>query len=114
VLAGQVIYVKGTSNIGLAQADTRPDTEAAGLVLADTLSGFTATYVTQGAFTQSDWTNVIGAATLTPGVRYFLSAATAGRLVSAQVGSGDHHVFVGRALNTTTLDIDIDPPILIV
>ncbi len=114
LLAGQVIYVKGTSNVELAQANTRPDTEAAGLVLSDTLTGFTAPYVTQGTITLSDWTNVIGAAALAPGVRYFLSAATAGRLVSAQVSGGNFHVFVGRALSTTTLDVDIDPPILIV
>ena len=113
-LAGQVVYVKGTSNVGLAQANTRPDTEAAGLVLADALSGFTASYVTQGTITLSDWTNVIGVAALTAGVRYFLSATTPGRLVTAQVGGGNFHVFVGRALSPTTLDVDIDPPILIV
>ena len=68
----------------------------------------------EGQITKSDWTSVTGSATLTPGAVYFLSVSTAGGLTTAPPYElGETVVRVGRALSTTTLDIEISQPVLL-
>ena len=62
---------------------------------------------------RTDWTPVAGTAALTPGLPYFLSVATAGRITTtAPSAPGEYVVLVGRALSATELDVDIEPSVL--
>lgn len=81
---------------------TYPD--VAGIAITSVNPGDNAAYLTQGFLGLSDWTAIIGSTSLIPGALYFLgtmefltsTAPTTGSIVS-----------VGRALNATTLDINI-------
>jgi len=114
VLAGQVVYAKPTANVGLARADVIATADAAGLATVDALATFSLTYRTQGVVSLSDWTAVTGTVSLSPGQRYFLSAAAGGKLVTSMVAGPNLHVYIGKALSSTELDVDIDPPIKLV
>jgi len=114
LLAGQPVYMKGTGHLGLAQADASGTSTVVGLAVEDKLTGFACPYVFQNKLTLADWTAVIGAATLTIGAIYYLSASTAGMLTTtAPTAVGEYVCRVGMAISTTTLAIEIDPKILL-
>jgi len=57
---------------------------------------------------------VAGTIALTPGATYFLDPSTAGRITTtAPTTAGQYVVRVGRAVDATTLDIEIELPILL-
>jgi len=110
ILAGWVLYIKNTGNADPAQADAAATADAVGVAVAAG-GGITPApvyYRTYGLVELSDWTGAAGAATLTPGAVYYLSAATAGMITStAPTGDGDIVVKIGIAITTTTLNIEI-------
>jgi hypothetical protein len=79
---GMAVYASGSGTVDLAQADAAGTTKCVGLATADVAAAATGTYKTEGTITQSDWTLVTGAASLTPGAYYYLSEATPGQLTS--------------------------------
>jgi len=110
VQAGQVIYIKGTGHAATAQADAAATAFAVGVAVAagGGISTGTLYYRTQGFLTLTDWTNAAGAADLTPGSIYYVSAATDGLITATPpTGDGEFVVKVGTALNARTLNIEI-------
>ena len=67
---------------------------------------------TDGIFTISNWTAVLGSATLSPGTKYYLSSATAGNITATAPSSSNHFIVpVGRAISTTSMYIEVGEPI---
>jgi len=111
---GMVVYVDVTGDAELALADAEATTGAIGLAAANVAAGEEGKYVVEGLIEQSDWTAVAGSTLLVPGATYYLDPDTPGMITPiAPIDAGDFVVVVGRAVNTTTLDIEIAPPILL-
>lgn len=111
---GNPIYLTGAGHVLPAQANAAGTTQVAGVSFTDTSAGFICKYYTEGRVEKSDWTDITGVATLSAGVTYFLDPSVAGRITStAPTAAGQYVVRVGRAVNTTTLDIEIELPILL-
>jgi len=111
---GMALYISGSGNVDLAQADAIGTKGVVGLASAAVLATATGDYQMEGQITQSDWSAVIGSTTLTAGSFYFLDESTAGRLTDTPTTTpGEYVVRVGRALTTTTLDIEVAQPILL-
>jgi hypothetical protein len=110
MLAGTPVYVKSNGHIDAAKADVLPASGAIGLLYADVSAGHTGYYLTEGRVTRTNWTLITGTDLLTPGEMYFISAATAGRLVTTAPTSG-YVVRAARATSTQTLDIEVEEPI---
>ena len=106
VEAGQAVAIaSGGNGFVLARANDM-DTLAVGLCTAQCLAGATMTVQTSNTITVADWTNSIGAATLTVRGRYYLSPTTAGRLQVAPItGATNFRQFIGLALTTTKMVI---------
>jgi hypothetical protein len=86
----------------------------AGLSIADCHSTFACKYIRRGKLSLTDWTSVVGIATLTPGTRYFASPDIAGYLtpIATKIG-GNVLVEIGEAIDSLTLDVGIGPVILL-
>jgi hypothetical protein len=106
--AGAPVYVTSGGHVGLADADAVATADVVGLAIAAVSNGATGTYQSDGFVTLSDWTAIVGAATLTAGARYLLSG-TAGQLTTtAPTSVGQVVVLVGIAVTTTKLQLCID------
>jgi hypothetical protein len=113
IAAGMPIYgVDGLANAGVARADTASKGRVAGLAVTAAASGFTVTYQSDGRFELADWTTVAGVATLTPSSVYYL-AETGGLTTIAPTAASQTLTEVGRAVETTVLDLCIKRPILL-
>lgn len=112
--AGGVCAVH-SSGTGVIKACAADDTKSAvGLMQSSTASTVSGTIQTEGLFTLADWTAVIGAATLTALTPYFVDPATPGMLTATPpTTTGQVNQYVGWAVSTTTLDLQIDSPILL-
>lgn len=105
ILQGQPVYTKATTHVALAKAVT-PTQIVSGLATADCIVGASCTYQFDETLTLADWTNVIGAATLTTDSYYYLDPSNFGKLTStAPTTTGQYVVEVGKALDTVTLEI---------
>jgi len=114
IVIGNPIYLTGVGHVNPARADAAGTTQVVGLSLTDTSAGFTCNYITEGRIERSDWTAIAGVANLSAGVTYFLDPSVAGHITStAPTAVGQYVVRVGRAVSTTTLDIEIELPILL-
>jgi hypothetical protein len=115
LIIGNPLYiVSGTGHVLPAQANSSTTAQVAGLSMTDTASGATCRFLTEGRIERSDWSGITGATNLSAGVFYFLDPSTAGRLTSTAPSTpGQYVVRVGRAIDTTTLDIEIELPILL-
>ena len=115
IIIGNPLYiVSGTGHVDLAQADTSVTAQVAGLSLIDITSGGTCQFISEGSIERSDWSSITGSVNLSAGVFYYLDPSTAGRLTSTAPSTpGQYVVRIGRAINTTTLDIEIELPILL-
>ena len=112
VVTGNPIYIKSNGHIDLAEANHPSTTHAVGFATTDTNPGLSASYVTEGQITRSDWTTIIGTTNLTPGSIYFLSADDPGKMTAtAPTAVGEFVVFLGRAISTEIFDIEINNPI---
>ncbi len=111
---GYPLYLTGAAHVNPAQADAAGTTQVAGISIADVSAGASCKYLTEGRVERSDWTEVAGTTLLSPGVTYFLDPASAGHITTtAPTTIGQYVVRVGRAIDTTTLDIEIGLPILL-
>lgn len=114
IVIGQVVYSIGAAAVDLAQADAQSTIRVAGLV-ADTSIAAAASgeILFDGILvaTTTQWDAVTGqTGGLTFGADYFLSAATAGGLVTTAPTTG-FVVRVGYALSATEFEIEIGQPI---
>lgn len=105
---GQPLYVLANTHVDLAEADDVPQARVAGIANEDAVATTSVDYLTEGRITKADWTGVTGTALLTPGAVYYLGGL--GLLTTIAPTSG-FIVSCGRAINTTTFDIEISPPI---
>jgi hypothetical protein len=114
ILVGQPVYLKVTGHVALAKADAAATTQVAGIAQNAVAAGSSCHYLTEGEITQTNWTLIAGTATLTIGATYYLDLSTAGRITSTSpTAVGNYVVRVGRATTSTTLDIEIELPILL-
>lgn len=109
-VAGEVISVGDVVRLSSgafvrAQADSESNALAIGVV--QDISGLDVRIAMSDVVVNSGWT-------LTPGARYFLSATTAGGLVTApdSTTAGAVALMVGYALSTTELFVAIQQPIV--
>lgn len=112
--AGMAVYVSGSSEVDLAQADSEDTTGAIGLATANVIAGSDAFYVTEGQLQLDDWTDVTGSPTLVPGEVYYLSDSEPGKLTTiAPTAATKFVVAVGVAVSNDTLDVEVSRPILL-
>jgi Collagen triple helix repeat (20 copies) len=84
-----------------------------GLSTAVTAPTFTATLQLRGVFTLADWTSVTGAVSLVPLGDYYLDSVAGKLTTTSPTASGTTSQFVGFALSTTELLIDIQQSFLL-
>jgi hypothetical protein len=109
VVSAQPVFLKTTAEWDLSKADAIPAARTMGLALSDVSASFVLEVRARGSVVLSEaiWDAVTGdSGGLTPAARYYVSAATAGKLVKVPPASG-HIVKIGRAINTTTMDLEI-------
>jgi len=117
LVPGSPVYAKNTGRFGLAQGDSFPQARFAGFSTETTAPTVAATVVTGGPLelTAAQWDAITGQiGGLTPGAPYFLSTTTAGAITtSPPSGTGVFSAKVGKAVTSTTLDVDPRNPILL-
>ena len=108
ITLGQPVYISSADSVDKASASTGSTAAAIGLVMdASVASAAVAVIITDGVIDNSDWTAVIGSATLTAGAKYFLST-TAGLLTTiAPSATGEYITVVGTAISATSLEVSI-------
>ncbi len=113
IYIGQPVYIQGANMVDLALADAKATSGVIGLVADASIdSSAVGTILTDGILTSTDWTAVVGEATLTVGSVYFLSDTVAGTLTTtAPTTTGSFVTRVGTAISTTTLEVTISRPI---
>jgi len=114
MLAGQPVYITAVGSLELAQADSLPRFRVAGFLIADVGAASASSFRSDGQLILADWTSVVGTPTLVIGAEYFLSATTPGQITTViPTAIGEYIVPIGRAINSTTLDIELTRPILL-
>lgn len=112
IYKGQPVYLSSATQCQKALSTTA-STAAVGVASANAISAAATDVLLEGIVTQSDWTNVIGSATLTTGSKYYLSA-TAGQLTLTPTDALNYvYQYIGIALSTTELFVQIEPPIIL-
>lgn len=106
IAAGDVVRFSG-GNIVKAQADSATNAAAVGVAPSAISSSATGTFVHSGVVTNSGWS-------LTQGAQYYLSAVTAGTLVTAPDSTSTGAVAkpIGIALSATELLVNIQPGVV--
>ena len=107
VLSGRMVRASAANNAR----------NAIGLSVSSVNVGFSGDVQSVGIFVMSDWTSVIGTTHLTHGAKYFLSAIPgAGGLSPTPPplsAAGQVVQLVGRAVNTTTLELCLSISIIL-
>jgi hypothetical protein len=109
---GTPVYISGVNHVANAAATSLATSGVAGLCSAAVGSGGTSLYQTEGQITRDEWSGVADASLLTPGALYFL-AVTGGLTATAPSGENEVVIVVGRAVDETTLDIEISQATLL-
>lgn len=117
VVPGEPVYVDGAGSVDEAQANASGTSNVLGLAAEGITAASSGSIITNGilTLTTGEWDAVAGTTGgLSPGAKYFLSAATAGELVEATPPSaaGEYVVEVGEGLSTTEMNIRIRRRIL--
>ena len=116
---GSPVYVSAADSVDLARANSGSTAKCIGLVMstsiATTASG---AIITNGQLsaTTAQWDTVTGeTGGLVANTDYYLSKATAGKLVASLSGftTGDYVVKVGRAYSTTDMEVEPEAPVLL-
>lgn len=110
---GQALYIPSHGNADLADATAPAKAVVVGLVSTGAASGQTGKYLTAGRIARADWSAVAGTVNLSPGVVYYLSGTTPGRIAATAPDATGTVVVVGRALDNLTLAIEIEPGVLL-
>ena len=118
ITIGQAVYIDGASSVDLAQADAAGTKDVLGLVVDVSVATTDPALIRSSGIltaTTGQWDAVTGqVGGLTPGAKYWLSAATAGGLTTtAPTTDGEYVAPVGKALSTTDFEIDVDHTILL-
>lgn len=113
VVAGQAVYVKADTHVGLAANGGAATHQVAGLAIEAKAAGAAVEYRPDGKLQVADWTAITGAAALTPGAYYFLDAAAGTMTTVAPTVAGTYMVRIGRAITTVVFDIEVGPLILL-
>jgi hypothetical protein len=114
ILMGQPVYTKSNGHVDLAQANAAGVCQVSGISQNSVGATYSCHYISEGEISQDDWTNIAGTISLTAGATYFLDPSLPGRITSTPPSMVGHYVVrVGRAVNATTLDIEIELPILL-
>ncbi len=116
IVIGAPVYIDGASTCDKAQADAAGTMDVIALVKEASITAAASGVVqTDGVLsaTTGQWDAITGGTGgLTAGSIYYLSAATAGRLVdTATTAVGTFVVQIGKAISTTELEISIMDPI---
>lgn len=113
IARGQPVMVDFLGKARLARADNIATSFVLGLAAESTGIGFSCP-ISRSAVTMSDWTAVVGSASLVPGARYFLHPTIAGRLTTTPpVSVGQVVAFVGQALSASAFVFDSSDPIIL-
>jgi len=105
---GQPVYISSSNTVSLADASDPAKSTVIGLLLVGASANSVCVVLTEGSVLQSDWTDVIGTANLSPGAIYYL-ATTPGQLTETPpTGDGDTIVRVGVAITEQKLDIEVN------
>lgn len=111
---GQPLYLKSNSTVDLAQADALATSRLCGLAISNANQYESVDYKYDDVIQLSNWTSVTDTQFLSVGETYYLSPTTAGKLTTiAPTLSGQLVVKVGTAFNSTALNLEIEPPILL-
>lgn len=111
---GQAIYLDGSGELRLAQADSEMTGYAAGICTVGATAGNAASYVTEGLVALANWTVSVGTASLTPGTLYFLDPNNPGGMTEVSPTSSGQIVLVtGRATTGQILDLIFTQPVLL-
>lgn len=118
IVIGEPVFVSGAGQVDKAKADAGGTKNVIGLVAAASIaSSASGSIMTDGILsaTTGQWDAITGASGgLTSGSKYYLSAATAGRLTLTAPTTVGHYVCpIGIALSTTELRIDVDTDVLL-
>lgn len=105
---GQPVYISSSNTVNLADASSLNTSHVLGLAISDASANTTVIVLSEGKVERFDWTSIVGTANLVVGAVYYLDT-TAGQMVTTPpTGDGDHVVRCGLAVNTTTLDIEVN------
>jgi hypothetical protein len=116
--AGAAVYISSSNTVSLALANSFTTSGVIGLavktVAAGALEVITTTVGTLMLAT-SVWDQVTGQiGGLTPNGLYFLNPSTPGHITAVPTTApGQCNVLIGRALSSTTMLVEIEPPILL-
>jgi len=118
LVQGTPVYSVGNDTVDKAKADASATAPCMGLVGASTIAASAAGQICTGgilSLTTGQWDAAFGTGGgLTAGTRYYLSAGTAGLGTStAPTTVGQYVVYLGRAISTTELNVQIGAPILL-
>jgi len=112
--AGQPIYISGADTFKLGQANSLNTAKVIGLLREDIAAGGTGMVQLDGILELPDWSAVVGSSTLTAGASYYLDPDNAGMLtVTPPTATGQYLVYIGKALSTTAINLDIARPIIL-
>jgi hypothetical protein len=108
VHAGAPAYIVSNNTANLASATGPTKSRAVGLVTQAASANDATVVQTDGCVTLSDWTSVIGTASLTPGSVYFLHTTDGQMSTTPPTSDGDVVVTMGVAVTTTKFDIEVN------
>lgn len=107
LVAGDVVYISASNTIALADADAVGTANVIGMVVEGGASGAKGIFRTGGLIELTDWTAIIGAASLTAGSRYYLSATAGDMTTTAPSTGGQFVVPLGTAITTKIFGLNI-------
>lgn len=111
LLAGMPFYM-ASGLIWPAQANNEGYANVCGFTASDAAANGPVVVLTRGQVTRTDWTPIIGTPLLTPGTDYYLDTNVAGMMTAvAPTLMGQYVVPLGKAVSTTTFDVNIEKPI---
>lgn len=112
ILKGHALIVSSAGHCSPGLADVMATAAVVGLATSDVADGMAGLMLGGGSLELEDWSPVTGSASLSPGVAYYLSTTIPGGLTITPPDDDDLVVvFIGRALSTTVLSIEIANPI---
>jgi len=107
VSQGEAVYMR-SSDGKLGRAASNSTVELA------TVIGFARETKTTGQLLQASFAGIQGTTGLTPGSIYFLSASSPGAIVTTAPSTSSYYITrVGKAVTSTQLAVDLEPPILL-
>lgn len=104
-----------SSGVGIVKAQANSNaTRAVGFVIEDIAPSFSGKFRSGGILTLPDWTNISGTANLDANSVYYLDETQPGKItITSPTSTGDYVQRVGTAVGPTSLEIEIEQPILL-